>query len=328
MIMQKLKEQKKITALILAGLILAAGSTWYWNRPTEHKLVLHGNVDIRQVALTFNASERIAEMKVEEGDRVRKGDVLARLNITPLELHVARCKAALAQQQAVVAKLHNGSRPEEIAEAAAAVQSAQAEADNAAADYRRMSSLYAHNAISRQALDAAAAKAKSTAATLARNSASQELAFNGARQEDIAAAEAQLQSLQNELKTAEYNLSQATLIAPQDGVIRSRLVETGDMAPPSKPVYTLSLDKTKWIRAYVSEDRLGQIHEGQEATITIDSTSKKLQGQVGYISGTAEFTPKSVETEELRTALVYEVRIYVTDNDNVLRLGMPATVTF
>ena len=328
MITQKLKEHKKITALIVAGLILAAGSAWYLNRPTEQKLVLHGNVDIRQVALTFNASERIAEMKVEEGDRVRKGDVLARLNITPLELHVARCKAALAQQQAVVAKLHNGSRPEEIAEAAAAVQSAQAEADNAAADYRRMSSLYAHNAISRQALDAAAAKAKSTAAILARNSASHELAFNGARQEDITAAEAQLQSLQNELKTAEYNLSQATLIAPQDGVIRSRLVETGDMASPSKPVYTLSLDKTKWIRAYVSEDRLGQIHEGQEATITIDSMNKKLQGQVGYISGTAEFTPKSVETEELRTALVYEVRIYVTDNDNVLRLGMPATVTF
>ena len=328
MITQKLKEHKKITALILAGLILAAGSICYLNRPTEKKLVLHGNVDIRQVSLTFNASERIAELKVEEGDRVHKGDALASLNITPLELNVARCKAALAQQQAVVAKMHNGLRPEEIAEAAASVQSAQAEADNAAADYRRMSALYANNAISRQALDAAAAKAKSTAATLARNSAAHALAANGYREEDVTAAEAQLQSLQNELETAEYNLSQATLIAPQDGVIRSRLVEAGDMASPSRPVYTLSLDKTKWIRAYVSEDRLGQLHEGQQATVTIDSTNKKLQGQVGYISATAEFTPKSVETEELRTALVYEVRIYVTDNDNVLRLGMPATVTF
>ena len=328
MITQKLKEHKKFAALILAGLIVAAGGVWYLNRPTEKKLVLHGNVDIRQVSLTFNANERIAEMKVEEGDRVHKGDVLARLNITPLELQVARCKAALAQQQAVVAKLHNGLRPEEIAEAAASVQSAQAEADNAAADYRRMSSLYANNAISRQALDAAEAKAKSTAATLARSSAAHALAADGYREEDVAAAEAQLQSLQNELKTAEYNLSQATLIAPQDGVIRSRLVEAGDMASPSRPVYTLSLEKTKWIRAYVSEDKLGWLHEGRQATVTIDSTNKKLQGQVGYISNTAEFTPKSVETEELRTALVYEVRIYVTDKDNVLRLGMPATVTF
>lgn len=328
MIAQKLKGHKKICAVVTAGLLLLAGSVWYLHRPIEKQLVLHGNVDVRQVSLSFNANERITEMKVEEGDRVHKGDVLAKLDITSLELHVARCKAALAQQRSVVVKLHNGSRPEEIAEAAASEQSAQAEADNAAADYRRMSSLYANNAVSRQALDAAEAKAKSTAATLARTSAAHALAAAGYRQEDIAAAEAQLQSLQNELKTAEYNLSQATLIAPQDGVIRSRLVETGDMASPSTPVYTLSLDKTKWVRAYVSEDKLGQLHEGQKATIAIDSTNQKLQGQVGYISGTAEFTPKSVETEELRTALVYEVRIYVTDNDNVLRLGMPATVTF
>ena len=267
-------------------------------------------------------------MNVEEGDRVHKGDVLATLNTTPLKLTIARCQAQIAQQKAVVAKMHNGSRPEEIAEAAAAVQSAQAEADNAAADYQRMSTLYASNAISRQTLDTAEAKAKSTAASLAKSQSAHALADNGYRQEDIDAAEAQLQSLENELQTAQYNLSQATLIAPQDGVIRSRLVEPGDMASPSTPVYTLSLDMTKWIRAYISEDRLGQIHEGQTATVTIDSVPTPLTGQVGYISDTAEFTPKSVETEDLRTSLVYEVRIYVTDPDNVLRLGMPATVTF
>ena len=267
-------------------------------------------------------------MNAEEGDRVHKGDVLATLNTTPLELTIARCQAQIAQQKAVVAKMHNGSRPEEIAEAAASVQSAQAEADNAAADYQRMSTLYAKNAISRQTLDTAEAKAKSTAAALAQARSAHELANNGYRQEDIDAAEAQMQSLENELETAQYNLSQATLIAPQDGVIRSRLVEPGDMASPSTPVYTLSLDTTKWIRAYIGEDKLGQIHEGQTATVTIDSAQPPLTGQVGYISGTAEFTPKSVETEDLRTSLVYEVRIYVTDSNNVLRLGMPATVTF
>ena len=191
-----------------------------------------------------------------------------------------------------------------------------------------MSTLYAGDAISKQTLDAAEAKAKSTAATLAHAQSAHDLASNGYRQEDIDAAQAQLQSLQNELQTAQYNLSQATLVAPQDGVIRSRLVEPGDMASPSTPVYTLSLDTTKWIRAYISEDKLGKIHEGQSATVTIDSVDTPLTGQVGYISDTAEFTPKSVETDDLRTSLVYEVRIYVTDPDNVLRLGMPATVTF
>lgn len=267
-------------------------------------------------------------MNVEEGDRVHKGDVLATLNTLPLELSINKCQTDIAQQQAIVAKMHNGSRPEEIAEAAASMQSAQAEAENAAADYRRMSLLYAKNAISKQALDAAEAKAKSTAANLAKTSSAHELAFKGYRQEDIAAADAQLQSLQTQLQTAQYNLSQATLVAPQDGVIRSRLLEPGDMASPSTPVYTLSLDKVKWIRAYISEKDLGHIYEGQKATISIDSTNKTIEGQVGYISNTAEFTPKAVETEELRTSLVYEVRIYVNDPDNVLRLGMPATVTF
>lgn len=328
MIAKALREHKKMGAIVLAGLIFITGSFWYMNRADNTQLVLHGNVDIRQVSLTFNASERIVAMNVEEGDRVCKGDVLAILNTLPLELNIARCKAAIAQQQAVVDKMHNGSRPEEIAEAAASVQSAQAEAENAAADYRRMSSLYSSNAISRQALDAAEAKAKATAATLARTSSAHELAFKGYRQEDITAAEAQLQSLQNELQTAQYNLRQATLVAPQDGVIRSRLVEVGDMASPSTPVYTLSLDKTKWVRAYISEDKLGKIHEGQQAIVVIDSSDKQIDGQVGYISNTAEFTPKAVETEELRTSLVYEVRVYVTDNDNLLRLGMPATVKF
>lgn len=323
--LQAHKKQLFIFFIILAA---AAGAWCYWHQPKATPLTLHGNVDVRQISLTFNASERIASMNVEEGDRVHKGQILATLNTTPLELTIARCQAQIAQQEAVVAKMNNGSRPEEIAEAAASVQSAQAEADNAAADYQRMSTLYAGDAISKQTLDAAAAKAKSTAAALANAQAAHNLANNGYRQEDIDAAEAQLQSLHNELQTAQYNLSQATLIAPQDGVIRSRLVEPGDMASPSTPVYTLSLDTTKWIRAYISEDKLGQIHEGQAATVTIDSVDAPLTGQVGYISDTAEFTPKSVETDDLRTSLVYEVRIYVTDPDNVLRLGMPATVTF
>lgn len=328
MLSASLQAHKKQLFIFIILLAAAAGAWCYWQQPKAAPLTLHGYVDVRQVSLTFNASERIASMNVEEGDRVHQGQVLATLNTTPLKLTIARCQAQIAQQEAVVAKMNNGSRPEEIAEAAASVQSAQAEADNAAADYQRMSTLYAGDAISKQTLDAAEAKAKSTAATLAHAQSAHDLASNGYRQEDIDAAQAQLQSLQNELQTAQYNLSQATLVAPQDGVIRSRLVEPGDMASPSTPVYTLSLDTTKWIRAYISEDKLGKIHEGQSATVTIDSVDTPLTGQVGYISDTAEFTPKSVETDDLRTSLVYEVRIYVTDPDNVLRLGMPATVTF
>ena len=121
-------------------------------------------------------------------------------------------------------------------------------------------------------------------------------------------------------------LSQYELRAPADGVIRSRLLQPGDMASPSAPVFKLSLLDKKWVSAYVSATDLGKIYEGQAALVSIDSQKEPVQGQIGYISDTAEFTPKNVQTDELRTALVYEIRVYVDDPDNVLRMGMPATV--
>ena len=122
-------------------------------------------------------------------------------------------------------------------------------------------------------------------------------------------------------------LTQYDLVSLTDGVIRSHLIEVGDMASPSAPVFKISLNAKKWIRAYVNETDLGKVFEGQIAKILIDSRpNEPISGQIGYISSTAEFTPKTVQTEELRTSLVYEVRVYVDDPKNILRLGMPATV--
>lgn len=324
----KLKQYKKQFLILILFIAIVTGAGIYFLRPVNTTLTLYGNVDVREVSLSFNSSERISQMNAEEGDIIHKGDVLAVLNTVPLELSIARCKTQLAQQQAVVDKMHNGSRPEEIQETEAAVQSAEAAADNAVADYTRMQTLYNSDAISRQALDNAEARAKAAVAALNRARATHRMSDIGFRREDIDAAEAQLESLRVQLENAEYNLSQATLIAPEDGVIRSRLLEPGDMASPAVPVYTLSLNTKKWVRAYISEANLFRIHEGQAAKVTIDGVSSPIDGQVGYISGTAEFTPKTVQTTELRTALMYEVRIYVDDPDNLLRLGMPATVTF
>lgn len=205
---------------------------------------------------------------------------------------------------------------------------AQAQADNTAKTYHRMESLFASGAVSQQTRDDAAASFKAAAASLQNAEATRDKAVNGSRAEDIEAQQATLDSLKEQLKTYEYDLTQATLTAPQDGVIRSRLLEVGDMASPSKPVYLLSIDTKKWIRVYVPETRLGELHAGKKAQVKIDSLGKTLPGTVGFISGTAEFTPKSVQTEELRTALLYEVRVLVEDPDDVLRLGMPATVSF
>ncbi len=321
-------DKKKIVIILVLLAAVAAGFYWYQNKQKQDDVKLYGNVDIRQVSLSFNASERIAKMLVEEGATVKKGQVLAQLETTPLELSIAKLKAQVVMQQATVDKLHNGNRPEEIRQADAMVRSAEAEYNDALVDTQRMQSLYGQNAIAKQSVDDAEARLKMAKASLQNAQEAQQLAHAGARSEDIAVAEAQLQAYQAELKNQEYNLSQATLVAPQDGVIRSRLLEPGDMASASKAVYLLATNDTKWVRVYIPEKRLGEIKEGMEVNVQIDSfPDKPLKGQVGYISNTAEFTPKSVQTEELRTSLVYEVRVYVKDEENVLRMGMPATVT-
>lgn len=322
---------KKKAVLFLAACLLGLAAYLYHafcQQDNQEELVLQGNVDVREVSLAFRQSDRILEMLAEEGDRVQKGQVLARLDTQELKLQLQRLNAEIAAQQSTVDKLHNGTRPEEIRQAEGNLRQAQAAAEHAAGVYQRKRDIYTSIAgISQQELDNAYHDMEAKQATMSVAEAALQEAKAGPRQEDIAGAEAGLQALRNEQLRYIYLLSQYELQAPDDGVIRSRLLEAGDMASPSKPVFKLSLPGKKWVRAYVPETELGRVYEGQQARVYIDSLpGKVIGGQVGYISGTAEFTPKHVQTEELRTSLVYEVRVYVDDADNVLRLGMPATV--
>lgn len=322
---------KKKAVLFLAACLLGLVAYLYHafcQQDNQEELVLQGNVDVREVSLAFRQSDRILEMLAEEGDRVQKGQVLARLDTRELKLQLQRLNAEIAAQQSTVEKLYNGTRPEEIRQAEGNLRQAQAAAEHAAGVYQRKRDIYTSIAgISQQELDNAYHDMEAKQATMSVAEAALQEAKAGPRQEDIAGAEAGLQALRNEQLRYIYLLSQYELQAPDDGVIRSRLLEAGDMASPSKPVFKLSLPGKKWVRAYVPETELGRVYEGQKARVYIDSLpGKAIGGQVGYISGTAEFTPKNVQTEELRTSLVYEVRVYVDDADNVLRLGMPATV--
>jgi HlyD family secretion protein len=153
------------------------------------------------------------------------------------------------------------------------------------------------------------------------------LILAGPREEDIATAKAQLDAAEADLALLQRQLRDSELIAPTDGVIRSRLMEPGELATPQRPVVSIAIADPKWVRAYVSETDLGRVNVGMRASVSIDSApDHAIDGSVGFISSTAEFTPKTVQTEELRTSLVYEVRIFVQDAEDRLRLGMPATV--
>ena len=176
-------------------------------------------------------------------------------------------------------------------------------------------------------MDAAKAALDTAEARLAVNQKALALELAGPRREDVAQGEAQLRAEQAQLALLQQQLKDADLLAPLDAVVRSRIVEPGEMASPQKSAFTLAITDPKWVRAYVGEPDLGWVHEGMSAAVTVDAfAGRRFSGWVGFISPVAEFTPKSVETTELRSSLVYEIRVFVKDPGDELRLGMPATV--
>lgn len=320
---------RKILIIVLLAALAAGG--WYWRSHRDaddtNELALQGNVDIRQVSLAFEGSGRIAELRAEEGDRVKAGQVIGSLDTSTLKFQARQAEAQVEAQKQALLKLRNGSRPEEIAQAKAQLASAEASATLAEQNLERATSLRERGTTSVQVLDQARAQAEAARASVEQSRAALQLAEAGARAEDIAGAEAQLAAAQANLALLRHQIEQGQLKAPVDAVVRSRLREPGDIVTSAMAVFALALTEPKWIRVYASELDLGRIMPGMDAQVFADSKpDQPIAGKVGYISSVAEFTPKTVQTEELRTSLVYEVRVVVEDTDDALRLGQPVTV--
>ncbi|MCX7427257.1 MAG: HlyD family efflux transporter periplasmic adaptor subunit, partial [Planctomycetia bacterium] len=311
-----------LLAVVLLGVVAGGLIAWTWpgRAATRDELVLYGNVDLRQVELAFFVSERIAELLVVEGDHVTKGQPLATLDATRFRAQAAAAQANLDSQREVVARLEAGSRPEEIRKARADLAAAQAKAFEAERNYSRVLDLSKTGVKTVEEVDGAKAAWQSATANVDAMQALLDLAVAGPRIQDIEAAKAELRGREADLNLARYNLADARLVAPSDGVIQDRILEVGDMASPQKPVFTIALTTPLWIRAYVDEPDLGKVVPGMAAIVKTDSyPGKDYHGWVGFISPTAEFTPKPVETSQLRTRLVYQVRVFVDNPRNELR---------
>lgn len=324
---------KKVVASIVGLALVSAIAVWLWQArggSDDGELVLHGNVDVRQVSLAFEGNGRVVEMAADEGDLVRQGAVLARLDTTTLSLQAQQAEAQAAANRQNLLRLQHGSRPEEIRQARERWAAAQSGAARAHADFERMQAISQRTdgrGVSRQEVDRAASAARIAAAQAREQREALNLAEQGPRAEDVAASQAELEASQAQLKLLQHQIAQGELHAPADAVVRSRLMEVGDMASPQRPVYELALSSPKWVRVYVEEADLGRIRPGMKTRVTTDShPDQPVTGTIGYISSVAEFTPKSVESEELRTSLVYEVRVRVDDKAGRLRLGQPVTV--
>ena len=260
------------------------------------------------------------------------GQPVAEQETDTLKIEIEQAKAAGQAAYQTYLALKNGSRPEDIAKAEAAVLVAQSRLHLAQKDFERVDGIFKSTkgqGVSKQSLDTQSSQLQVAKNELFSAQKSLELAKIGPRAEDVARAYAQWQQTKAQVAQLEVKLKQSTLYAPLDTTVRSRLLQPGDMASAQVPVLALAINSPKWVRAYVNEVNLGKIKPGQQAYVTIDAyPNEKIPGHVGFISSVAEFTPKTVQTPDLRTNLVYEVRILVDDKENHLRLGMPATVSF
>ncbi len=322
---------KKLPVLSVLILIVGFVGVYFWQQQQQNsedsQLTLYGNVDIREAQLAFNSSEHIDVILVQEGDRVKKGQLLARLHTEVLEAQLTEARAQLEAQQQTLGKLEAGSRKQEISKARAELEAARARASSARASYKRLLPMLKKDLVSPEDVENARAAADAAQAEMKAVQQALTLLELGPRKEDIAIARAVLASRKAAVTLAEQRLDDANLYAPADGIIRNRILEPGDMAFPQTPALTLAFINPVWVRTYLPEPALGKISLGAAATIYTDSfPGKAYQGWVGYISPTAEFTPKNVQTPELRTRLVYSVRIFACNPQDELRLGMPATV--
>lgn len=313
-----------VAALVIAGIFTNAFGLLGSGR--DPGLTLNGNVDIREVDMGFRVNGRIAAIGVDEGARVKAGQLLATLDTATLDSRIGEADARLAQAQAELAKARNGSRRQDVAQARARVAAAAATAANAERDYRRRQPLVEPGAISRDIWEETVTARDRARAQLAEAQQALSLLVAGTRPEDIAAAAAAVRSAQAARSGAATDLSDTKLIAATDGTVVTRAREPGAIVQPGETVLTLSIDKPMRVRAYVAEPDLSRISPGMKVQVTADGNARVYKGTIGYISPRAEFTPKSVETENLRTDLVYRLRIIVDDPDDGLRQGQPVTV--
>jgi len=267
---------KKILIIILAIIFIGSGFYFYDQNKmagAERNLILYGNVDIRDVSLGFRVSGRVTEMRYDEGDQVKLGDVVAVLDQKPFIDELMLAKAELDEAEATVT--------------------------NTLRVYKRRAVLVKSGAVSQDKYDTALANKDTAKARRVRALARIDL--------------------------VETSLADTKIHAPSDGIILTRVREPGAIVSSGASVYTLALSTPVWIRTYIDEPHLGHIYPGQKAIVLTDSGSE-YKGQVGFISPQAEFTPKNVETTQLRTNLVYRLRIIVNNSEQGLRQGMPVTV--
>ena len=320
--------KRVLIVLVIAAIGVGA---WYFLRRTQpnpgplNELRVSGNIEAHQSIVSFKVSGRVIDLPVEEGQSVKQGDIMARLDDEDYRREVKVDEANLRVMEAQLRKFEAGSRPQEIKAAEQAAQEARAELENKRIEFERMEGLFREGVMSHQVRDDAEAAYKVAQARLARLEEQYRLADEGFRREDIEMASAQAGQAKEALELARIKLGYTILRAPISGVILVRNTELGEVLQPGTPVVNMANLDLVWLRAYIPETELGRVRWGQDVVVTTDTyPGKRYHGRVSFISSQAEFTPKSVQTFKERVTLVYRIKIDIANPQHELKPGMPA----
>lgn len=318
-------KKKLLVLLLLLGL---TGGIYLWkitNKPAPNELLLSGHIETTETDLAFKISGKISKLYVDEGDVVKKGQLLAELEAKDLKDKIALYETRLKRARANLAKLLAGYQPEEIEAARAVMEEARVRFEKAQRDFERYQRLFKAHTIPQERFEAVATTYKQAKWAYKEAKARYQLLHKGYRKEDIASARAAVAEAKAALNLARTNLSYTKLFAPVSGIVLVKMAEIGEYVVPGTPVFTLGDLDHIWLKAYVNETDLGRIKYGQKAVVTTDTyLNKKYNGKVIFIAAKAEFTPKSVETHKERVTLVYKVKIAVENPAHELKPGMPA----
>lgn len=322
--------KKKIIPLviILIMVIIAVTVIMHFVRNRDNGIMtLSGNVEVTEHNIGFKVPGKIVKLNVDEGDRVKQGDLLAELSSGDVKALVDQMRAALEEAKVKLAEMRAGSRKQEIGKARAESASTEAELVRARKDFERAETLYANGAISASRFDAAKSAYETRLGQLKSAKQQQSLVEEGPRREDIKAAELRVTQLTALVANSEDKLADTRLYAPVSGIVFRKTVELGEVVQAGAAIFVIGDLEKPWVKVYVKEDRLSLVKRGQKAKVSVDTfKDKSYDGIVTYIASDAEFTPKNVQTQEERVKLVFGVKVTVQNQSQELKPGMPADV--
>jgi HlyD family secretion protein len=316
-----------LTAALAAGAVTIALGGCRGDATEPNLLKASGHVEATDVRIATKVAGRLQEFGLQEGDAVKSGQVLARIDTTDIALALEQARAERQQSVAELQLRRAGSRKEDIAAGAAQVSQAEADLDGAQKDLDRMQGLLDRGSGTAKSRDDARTRRDMAAARLKAARENLIRLKNGNRPEEIESARARVGVSNARIDQLDQQIKDATVVSPTTGVVTEKIAQAGELLQAGSPLCVVTDLADAWLTVYVGEPDLGRIRIGQEAdVVTDDGQSRK--GRITYVAAQAEFTPKNVQTRDERVKLVFKVKVGLDNKDGLFKPGMPGEARF